>query len=120
MRKSDYKPRVYNDGVLFIVEGAKETSSFAAKKNEKTTTDFKKILKLMFEEMSIREEDFEFAEARSRTLNRKVKTPLVKGWTATNEIIIDNMLYSIVNADIDRKNREIYFYLEEVRELVKT
>lgn len=118
MARTEYKPRVYNDGVCFIVEGEKDPSSFAAKKNEKSANDFKKILKLMFAEMSIREQDFEFAEANSRTLNRKVKTPLAKGWTAKHKIIIDNMLYDIVNADIDRVNREIYFYLEEVRELV--
>ena len=62
--------------------------------------------------------DFEFAEAIGRTLNRKVKTPLVGGWTSRNKIIIDNTLYDIVNADKDRANNEVYFYLEEVRELV--
>lgn len=114
-----YKPCIYNDGVCFIVESSKIPTSFAAKQNETSPKDFKCIVKLMFKEMSMREQDFEFAEARSRTLNRKIKTPLVKGWDATNKIIIGKMLYDIVNADIDRPNREIYFYLEEVRELVK-
>ena len=35
-----------------------------------------------------------------------------------DKIIIDNILYDIVNADKDRAKNEIYFYLEEVRELV--
>ena len=115
-----YKPRVYNDGVCFIVEEITAHTSFAAKKNGKTAGDFKKLFRLMFEEMSKREQDFEFAEANSRTLNRKIKTPLVKGWKSTNKIIIENTLYDIINADIDRKNNEIYFYLEEVLKLVET
>lgn len=114
------KPRVYNDGVCFIVEAQTAPTSFAAKTNGKKASDFKTIVKLFFEEMSKREQDFEFAEANSRTLNRKIKTQLVKGWNSENKIIIDSVLYDIINADIDRKNREIYFYLEEVLQLGET
>ena len=56
------KQRVYNDGVCFIVEEDTNPSSFAAKKNGKQATDFKNLFRLMFEEMSKREQDFEFAD----------------------------------------------------------
>lgn len=118
MSRNDFKPRVYNDGVCYIATEEKAPTSFAAKQNGTTAQDFKKILKLMFAEMSIREEDIQFAEALSRTITRKIKTPLVGGWNSTNKIIIGNMVYDIVNADKDRANNEAYFYLEEVRELV--
>jgi SPP1 family predicted phage head-tail adaptor len=108
----------YNDGVCYVVEDQTAPSSFAAKRNGLNASDYKAIFRLMFAEMSIREQDLEFAEANSRTLNRKIKTPRVKGWNAQNKIIIENTLYDIVNADIDRVKNEIYFYLEEVRELV--
>ena len=118
MPRNNFKPRVYNDGVCYIANEEKAPSSFAAKQNGTTADDFKKIVKLMFAEMSIREQDMEFAEAISRTLTRKIKTPLVGGWTSRNKIIIGNTVYDIINADKDRANNEIYFYLEEVRELV--
>lgn len=117
---NNYKPRVYNDGVCYIAEETKAPSSFAARQNGTSKEDFKITFKLMFAEMSLREQDFEFAEAISRTLNRKIKTPEVKGWSSRDKIIIENTLYDIVNADIDRANDEIYFYLEEVRQLVNT
>ena len=118
MPSRNYKPRVYNDGVCYIVNEETTPSSFAAKQNGTKADDFKKIAKLMFAEMSIREQDMEFAEAISRTLTRKIKTPLVGGWNSRNKVLIDSTIYDIINADKDRANDEIYFYLEEVRELV--
>ena len=117
---SKQQPKVYNDGVCYIVEDLTTPSSFAAKRNGQSAYHYKAIFRLMFAEMSIREQDLDFAEANSRTLNRKIKTQRVKGWNSTNKIIIENTLYDIVNADIDRAKGEIYFYLEEVRQLVET
>lgn len=114
------KEHVYNDGLCRIVEEIKAPSSFSAKENGTKTTDFKTMYRLYFAEQSIREQDFEFAEARGRVLNRKIKTHLVSDINSQLNVIIGDMLYSIVNADIDRHNNEIYFYLEEVRKLVKT
>lgn len=115
---NDYKPKVYNDGVCFLVTEKEKKSSFAARENGANESDYKKIVKLMFAELSMREQDFEFAEAIGRTLNRKIKTMLVSGWDSRDKIIIDNKLYDIVNADKDRAKNEVYFYLEEVREFV--
>lgn len=118
MLRNDYKPRVYNDGVCYLATEKEKKSSFAARENGTTENDYKKIVKLMFAELSLREQDFEFAEAIGRTLNRKIKTILVDGWNTRDKVIIDNTVYDIVNADKDRANNEVYFYLEEVRELV--
>jgi hypothetical protein len=118
MSRNNFKPRVYNDGVCYIATEVKAPTSFAAKQNGTTEADFKKVLKLMFAEMSIREEDMQFAEALSRTITRKIKTPLVDGWNSKHKVLIGNTVYDIVNADKDRANNEAYFYLEEVRELV--
>lgn len=112
-------PQVYNDGVCKIVKEIKAPSSFAARENGTTEADFEDIYTLMFAEVSIREQDLQFAEAIGRSLNRKIKTHMVDGINGRMKVIICNMLYDIVNADIDRKKREIYLYLEEARELVK-
>lgn len=117
---SNYKAKVYNDGVCYIAKENTTPSSFAARQNGTTENDFKKLYKLMFAETSVREQDITFAEAIGRTLTRKIKTPLVDGVNSRLKVIIGTMLYDIVNADIDRKNGELYLYLEEVRELVKT
>lgn len=116
---NDFKPKVYNDGICFLVKEKEKKSSFAARENGTQAGDYEKIAKLMFAELSIREQDLDFAEAIGRTVNRKIKTPLVNGWDSNDKIIIDETLYDIVNADKDRKNNEVYFYLEGVRELVK-
>lgn len=115
---NNYKPRVYNDGVCYIVNEKKAPSSFAAKQNGTSENDFNKIVKLMFAEMSIREQDFDFAEARDRTVNRKIKTILVESVKAWEKVIIGSMLYDVIYADFDRANNEMFLYLEEVRELV--
>jgi hypothetical protein len=71
--------------------------------------------------MSRREQDLEFCEAMGRSLTLKIKTRLVKGVKSTHNVIIaiadKSVLYSIINADPDRKNNELYLYIEEVREL---
>lgn len=118
--KTKNKPRVYNDGVCYIVCENKSPSSFAARENGTTAEDFAELYRLMFADVSIREQDLDFAEAIGRSLNRKIKTPLVNGVNARQKVIISNVLYDVVNADIDRSNSEIYLYLEEVRELVET
>ncbi len=115
---NNYKAKAYNDGVCFVVNENTAPTSFAARQNGKAESDFERVFKLMFAELSIREQDFEFAEAIGRTLNRKIKTPLVDGVHSRQKIIIGSMLYDIVNADKDRANKELYIYLEEVRELV--
>lgn len=120
--KQKQKPKVYNDGLCQIVlsKGSK-VSNFAARENDRVKEDFEILYELPFAEMLRREQDLEFCEAMGRTLTLKIKTRLVPNVKSQHNVIIlyadKSVLYSIINADPDRKNNELYFYMEEVREL---
>lgn len=109
MRKSNY-----NDGYIRVYKEIPQKSDFGAKKNIKTRDTLEFIVKLAYEECSKRQQDLEFAESSSRTLNLKVKTRYYKNIENNYKVIIENTLYDIIYIDEDRKNRELYFYLEEV------
>ncbi len=111
------KPRVYNDGVCYVVNEKVKKTDFNAKENSTTAADFEVVAKLMFATQSLREQDIEFGEALSRSITYKIKTPLMRGVTTANKLIIENTLYDIVNVDFSRANNEAFFYLEEVRKL---
>lgn len=107
----------YNDGYIRVYEEIPVKVNFGAKENIKSKENLKFIVKLAYEECNKRQQDLEFAEASSRTLNIKVKTRFYNGLKNNHKIIIENTLYDIVYIDEDKKNRELYFYLEEVRNL---
>lgn len=107
----------YNDGYIRVYEEIPVKANFGAKENVKSTDDLKFIVKLAYEECSKRQEDINFAESSSRSLSMKVKTPLYKKINNEYKVIIENTLYDIIDIDEDRKNRDLYFYLEEVRTL---
>jgi len=115
----DLKPRFtpYNNGVMYICQPTEEKSSFAAAKNPTKESDFKKLEHLDFEEKSRREQDMDFAEGQGRALSMKVKTRLREWIDKTYPVIISGVLYSTIHIDYDRRRREMYFYLEEVRKL---
>lgn len=107
----------YNDGYVRVYEEIPIKTDFGAKENVKSKDNLKFIVKLAYEECSKRQQDLEFAESSSRTLNVKVKTRFYNNLKNDYKIIIENTLYDIIYIDEDRKNRELYFYLEEVRTL---
>lgn len=107
----------YNNGYLRIYKQKENTTDFGAKKNIKTINDMVLIVKLAYEECSKRQQDFDFAESKNRILSLKVKTRMYKDISNKYKIVIEKQLYDIVSYDIDRKNKEVYFYLEEVRKL---
>lgn len=113
------KPKVYNDGVCFTAKEKTQATDFNARRNGREKTDYEAVTRLMFSQQSKREQDLEFAESLGRSLSLKIKTPFVQGVTSDQKIIIGNTVYDIINLDVDRKNREIYFYLEEVRTLAE-
>lgn len=106
----------YNDGVLLVYKEKRQTTNFNAVKNTRTIDDLEFVVKLDYEEKSKRDTDLDFAEAQGRTLTLKVKTRLYH-LDKTLMVVIGNIMYSIINLDEDRANGEMYFYLEEVREL---
>lgn len=105
----------YNDGYVRVYEEIPVKANFGAKENIKSKDNLKFIVKLAYEECSKRQQDLEFAEASSRSLNIKVKTRFYNNLKNDYKVIIENILYDIFYLDEDRKNRELYFYLEEVR-----
>lgn len=109
MKKSNF-----NDGYIRICKEIPQKTDFGAKKNIKTKDNLEFIVKLAYEECNKRQQDLEFAESSSRTLNLKVKTRHYKNIENNYKVIIENTLYDIIYIDEDRKNRELYFYLEEV------
>ena len=107
----------YNDGYVRVYEEIPVKANFGAKENIKSKDNLKFIVKLAYEECSKRQQDLEFAEASSRSLNIKVKTRFYNNLKNDYKVIIENILYDIIYIDEDRKNRELYFYLEEVRNI---
>ena len=104
----------YNDGYIRVCKEIPQKTDFGAKKNIKTIDNLEFIVKLAYEECSKRQQDLEFAESSSRSLNLKVKTRYYKDIENNYKVIIENTLYDIIYIDEDKKNRELYFYLEEV------
>lgn len=102
------KHPVYKDGILKY--GEVETIYDNARK--KIGEDFKVLEKLMFEKMSIREQDYVLANSLGKTLDLKVKVPLRKLGT-DKKIKIDNVIYDIYRIDEDDFNT--YLYLQAVK-----
>ena len=107
----------FNDGVLWICEPESASSDFGAVKNTLKKDQLVKLGKLDYKKMSKRDQDLDFAERRDRTLNTKVKCRLRTWLTSSHQILIGNMLYSIIYIDMDNNAQEMYLYLEEVRKL---
>lgn len=104
----------YNDGYLDIY-APKENhkSSFGAVKNVHKLSEMDFVVSLAYEEMYRRNDDLEFAQANGRTLSLKVKTPLYDRVKTYHFVVLNSKIYSIINFDYDRKNRKLFFYLEE-------
>ena len=83
----------------------------------KSIDNFELIVKLAYTECNKRQQDLEFAESMSKSLTLKIKTRLYDKVKNHHKIVIGNTLYDIIYLDYDRKNKEMYMYLEEVREL---
>lgn len=108
----------YNDGVIGVYsEKSTLITDFNAKTNARTIEDYNFITDLCFSEETKRQEDFLFADAMGKKLTLKVKTPLVDGIETKYKVILNNFVYDIIKLDSDKKNKDLYFYLEEGREL---
>ena len=83
MKKSNF-----NDGYIRVCKEIPQKTDFGAKKNIKTKDNLEFIVKLAYEECSKRQQDLEFAESSSRTLNLKVKTRYYKNIENNSKISI--------------------------------
>lgn len=107
----------YVDGFARVYQENIIKTNFGAKQNSKSIDNLNLVVKLAYTECSKRQQDLEFAESMSKSLTLKIKTRLYDKVKNNHKIVIDNTLYDIIYLDFDRKNKEMYLYLEEVREL---
>lgn len=107
----------YTSGICEVCQDAAGTTDFKAKKNAKSRSDLAPLVKLPFEDLSKREQDLTFAEQRGYSLSRKIRTPNPHCVRIGHICIIGSMLYAIKY--MDSTERELFIYLEEVRELAQ-
>lgn len=110
MRK---KTSSYSDGVAEFYK-KKNTE-----KNVKSLDDLEYLGFLCFEEKSKRQQDIEFAEQLGANLTMKIATPDNEDMDSGRNVLIDDVVYAIIHIDRNKKKRELYFYLEEVRKIVR-
>lgn len=113
------KNKNYNDGVVYLYKEKNKKNTFNAKENCKTLDSLEFIVKLNFEEMSRRHEDIIFAESLNSSLSMKIRTPLRENIRSYYKAIINNYLYNVSYIDPDKKNNDLYIYLEGVGEIAK-
>lgn len=109
------KPSRFNDGVLSVYREKEIKTDFSARRNVQTLDDMDFIVKLNYEEASKRQQDMEFAEQLGFSLSLKVKTRWVPSVTSKMKAAINGYLYDI--RYLDKSGREMYLYLEGVREI---
>lgn len=108
-----------NDGFIECYKVNDVKSDFNAPKNAKKLSDMTHIVTLAYEEMSKRDQDLEFAETLGRQLSLKLKTHLYDEVNKMHKVVLNGSLYDIIKLDYSKKDRVMYFYLEEVRKFVK-
>lgn len=109
----------FNDGVAYVYREKLKVNDFNAKINSKKADDFELIRVLFYSLETKRQQDFMFAESLSKQLTLKIKTPLAFDVESNYKIVIDNYIYDIIHLDPDNANKELYIYLEGVREYKK-
>lgn len=108
-----------NDGYVNCYKRKAKETDFAASVTAKKMEDLEFLVSLAFSEETRREQDYEFAEAKSRSLNLKIKTLLYQHINSDCIIIIGDTMYNIIKLDPDKKNNVMYFYLEENRKIAQ-
>ena len=101
----------YGDGVAEIYRKKD------VEKNVKSLDDLEYLGFLYYTEKSNRQQDVEFAQQLGANLTTKIATPDLIPPDSDYNVVINNVIYAIIYVDHDKKNRELYFYLEEVRKI---
>lgn len=74
--------------------------------------------RLAYHEMSSRDEDYQFAQIMSKTLDIKIKTLYPPQLRKVNKskltMVIDSIEYNVIKVDTDAAKKYLYFYLQEV------
>ena len=109
------KVKTYNDGVAVLCEAKKKETDFNAKINPKTKDDFEEITPIPFGNVSVREEDLDFAEREERTISMKIRVPYCPYVKKKKYFMIGEILYFIYSTDVSKDKTEMYLSLEETR-----
>lgn len=104
------KKNSYTDGVMRLYRKLTE-------KNVRGMEDLEYLSKLAFDEKSIRQEDIEFAMQQDKKISLKLVTPDDGNMDTSRCAVIDKSIYGIIHIDRDKKTRELYFYLQEIRKI---
>lgn len=105
----------YSDGVLEIYTPKDRLTDFGARRNIESLDDMDYVAPLCFSVQTIREQDYDFAERSSFTISLKVKTPRLDLVESDCLALIGSTLFDV--SHVDRTSREMYLYMEEVREI---
>lgn len=87
------------------------------RQNDNADCEEIRTLKKELEEKQREIEEIEFAEQHGANLTTKIATPDLIPPDSDYNVVINNVIYAIIYVDHDKKNRELYFYLEEVRKI---
>ena len=109
MLKSKKLP-TYNNGIVRIGREKPMQTSFGAKRSAVTADDLEPVVRLCYKRMSMREQDFSFAEQLGFNCSAKVKTRLYAGVETGCKATIGATIYTV--RYIDRTDTEMYLYLE--------
>ena len=112
---SNHKFNKYNNGKIFIYREKIKRNDFAAKKNVSDIDNLEFVVKLDFEESSVREQDREFAMQNDFSLSTKVRTRRFNNVDNKCKAVINNYLYDIAYAD--KLGTDMWLYLEGVKAL---
>lgn len=104
------------DGVLTVCSAADSRTSYGGAINTRAQ-DLTEVVKLPYDEMTIRTQDAEFADARGVSLTLKVKVPACPALQYGQKIKIGDLLYDITQLDPDKYNSRIFLYLGGERAL---
>lgn len=115
MRKTKTYRKTYNDG--YLTYGTKKTKR---EKGKRIGSEFIPEGTLAFNELSIREQDYQMANMATSKLDLKVETmypPFFKTKRKTKyTVVIDGVEYDVIKLDTDYGKNNLYFYLQEVGE----
>ncbi|MEI3605926.1 head-tail adaptor protein [Pseudogracilibacillus sp. SE30717A] len=107
--------KTYNDG--YLTYGTKTTKR---KNGKRIGSTFEPEGKLAFNELSIREQDYQMADMSTSKLDLKVETmypPSFKMKRKTKyTVVIESIEYDVIKLDTDYSKNNLYFYLQEVGE----
>lgn len=105
--------KTFNDG--FLEYGNRKTIRTNGKK---TGSEFIPQGRLAFNELSIREQDYQAADISTSRIDLKVETlypPFFKKTRKSKmKVLIDDVEFDVIKVDSDYSKNFLYFYLQEV------